>query len=276
VSTTSPKEDSNNNKPKEDEFVPLPEGDPELIALALKPYHVLKYRVFAHDEHKDRHLTSKFYRRKMRYDEWRKVQSDYAISQEVDQGDDGGSKVVDRGAPYKTLAPLVLDLKMTPPISYNDFVDKAQVNKIIDALVFRARTGLPQISTNIRNLIFAGKAQLTAEEEECYTMFMMLKEFTIRPWELQNGVVYIEDISAINTMIKLFTQRNERRAQKLQEDKKREEDERNQAMEQYMKGLGAGPKYALPPLNDPSTTTTTTNTKKITFGASNNSGEAMK
>jgi hypothetical protein len=46
-----------------------------------------------------------------------------------------------------------------------------------------------------------GKATLNRQEQECYHMFVLWKKANTKPWEINRGEVYPEDINAFLKMM---------------------------------------------------------------------------
>lgn len=242
------------DKPKEEDIVPLPEGDPDLIELALRSLYYLRIYTtpaiyFNPIEQKMKEIPNgvrkitvkQFNRQKITANEWRQ-----AIRFTHEQPHDPQNTDQDY-TPFHLLVGPFLGMSNE---EYANLVDPHRVHRIIKALILRTKGGLPNLSIKLRHLIFEGGADLDGEEEECYTMYVLLKKFAIKPWEIQDQKVYAEDISAMIKFEELFKKADFRRAEKL----KRQQEDAKKAADQELRDYllsKKDSKLALPPMPPP-------------------------
>jgi len=75
--------------------------------------------------------------------------------------------------------------------------DWQAIKDILNACEYRTNSTLPTFSHGLQKLFYDGKAQLTQQEYEVYEMYRLWKKWRTKPWEINGGKIYIEDIKTV-------------------------------------------------------------------------------
>ena len=94
---------------------------------------------------------------------------------------------------YEFWAKCYLDM----PSSQFYNADWQAVKDILNACEYRTNNTLPTFSHGLQKLFYDGKAQLTQQEYEVYEMYRLWKKWRTKPWEVNGGKIYIEDIRTV-------------------------------------------------------------------------------
>lgn len=197
-----------------------------IIQLSANDYHTIFVHVPEQSDGINKYWDEREYEyHKIRREDYEKSRELMAVYGEYDYQDETGVERIEAMLhAYEFLASCYLKM------SSDDFknADWQEVKDVINACEYRTHNSIAPESRNLYELFFYGQSKkLTKTERDAVDMYRLWKNWHTKPWEINGGIIYPEDIQAVLRIEEIQVEAERR---------EREKEEARQRMKKMAKG----------------------------------------